>query len=197
MIFLAGMAKARSVGRDGMSTGETTGPIHPVPTRRSRFRYQFYVKHHRGDRTAAQWSLSQEVEFGVFDRADFHDISDKRGNLYGIGRNAEGEVLELGMLREQIAKFPYVRPDEIPLAEDSIEATTAVEESPYDPAYKPWHGYPLWPLRKPARHNRSKPVLANRTGQVSRPSKDVFQKMQDEGLIRAWERGRLEKGDFL
>ena len=62
-----------------MSIGETSGPIHPVPTRRSEYRYLFYDKHHgRGGPDAAQWlpSLSQDEEFAVFDLADRDELSE-------------------------------------------------------------------------------------------------------------------------
>ena len=77
----------RETRSDRMSTGETAGPIHPVPTRRSGYRYLFYEKHHgRGGTDAARWlpTLSQEQEFAVFDAADQAEISDERGWLYGI-----------------------------------------------------------------------------------------------------------------
>jgi hypothetical protein len=153
--------------RERMATGETAGPVHPVPTQRSGFHYQFHVKHHGGDKRAARWNpnLSQEAEFGVFDTADLHDLSDERGGLYGLGRNAEGEVLELGVWEEQVAEFPHARPGES------------------------WHGYPIWPLNKAAPSNRRK--------QEYRPSKAVLQKMVVAGLITSSERGRLEKGRVI
>ena len=72
---------------DRMSIGETSGPIHSVPTRRSGYLYLFYDKHHgRGGPEAAQWlpSLSLDDEFDVFDVADRDDLSDERGWLYGM-----------------------------------------------------------------------------------------------------------------
>ena len=72
---------------DRMSIGETSGPIHRVPTRRSGYLYLFYNKHHgRGGPEAAQWlpGLSRDDEFAVFDVADRDDLSDVRGWLYGM-----------------------------------------------------------------------------------------------------------------
>ena len=107
-----------------MSTGESSGPIHPVPTRRSGYRYLFYDKHHGLDRHAARWvaDLSQGEEFLVFDEADFHDLSDDRGCLYGVRPRVEGRIPKLGTKGEQVAEFPRARPNQ------------------------PWHGYPAWPL---------------------------------------------------
>lgn len=110
-----------------MSIGPTSGPIHPTPTRRRGLRYLFYEKHHRqGGPDAALWrpELTHETEFAVFDLADLHDCSDLSSNLYGVGRDENGELLELGTWGQQVAKFPFARADE------------------------PWHGYPLWPIEK-------------------------------------------------
>jgi hypothetical protein len=150
-----------------MATGEAAaGPIHPVPTQRSGYRYFFYEKHHgRGGPDAAQWepSLSHEEEFGVFDLADLHEVSDE-GRLYGIGRDSEGRIRSLGIWDEQVAEFPAARDGEL------------------------WHGYPLWPLLEKG------PV--NRRGQKHRPAKAVFRRMEEERLLTTRERKRLEKGDY-
>ena len=147
-----------------MSTGETSGPIHPVPTRRSGYRYLFYDKHHgRGGPDSAQWlpSMSHDDEFAVFDTADFHDLSDDRGWLYGIRRDPDGEVLPLGTWGQQTAEFPFGRENEI------------------------WHGYPLWPLKDTGPENRR--------GEKRRPSKGVFLKMERANLITTQDRKRLQK----
>lgn len=150
-----------------MSTGETSGPIHPVPTRRSGYRYLFYDKHHGRDVYAARWlpSVSHDDEFAVFDTADFHALSDDRGWLYGIHRGPEGEVLVLGTWDQQVAEFPSARENE------------------------PWHGYPLWPLKDKGPENRR--------GEKHRPSKAVFQMIEDAGLITTRDRKRLSKGDHV
>ncbi len=117
--------------RDRMATGETSGPIHPVATRRSGHRYLFYVKHHGGG-DAAKWlqELTPDDEFTIFDTADFHDLSCERGWLYGVRNGLGGEVLALGTDRQQIAEFPHARSNE------------------------PWHGYPVWPLKEEGPENR-------------------------------------------
>ena len=145
-----------------MSVGETSGPIHPVPTRRSGYRYLFYVKHHGGDSRAAQWlpSMSHEEEFGVFDAADQNEISDEREWLYGIRpRDEAGLIPDLGTWEQQIAEFPRARPNEA------------------------WHGYPLLALSDAAPDNRKR--------EKCRPSKAVFLKMEAAGMLRDRERKRL------
>ncbi len=161
-----GVIEPRQSRRDRMATGETSGPIHPAPTRRSRHRYLFYVKHHGRSGDAAQWlpTLTQDQEFAVFDTADFHDLSNDRNWLYGLRNDPDGEVLEIGTDGQQIAEFPRARPNE------------------------PWHGYPLYPL------NDSGPQ--NRQGQKQRPEPGVLKKMQDAGLLTAAQRTRLMKGKY-
>ena len=150
-----------------MSTGETAGPVHPVPTRRSGYRYLFYAIHHgRGGPDDAQWlpTMSHDEEFGVFDMADFHDLSDEGGRLYGVRRGPLGEILALGTWGQQVAEFPFARENET------------------------WHGYPLWPLKDAG--------PPNRRGENRRPSKVVFQKLEDERLITRRGRKRLWKGNY-
>jgi hypothetical protein len=148
-----------------MSSGEDSGPIHPVPTRRSRYRYLFYNRHHGYDQRAAQWlpDLSHDEEFAIFDTADFHELSDERGWLYGIRVGAGGVLLDVGTWGQQVAEFPHARPNE------------------------PWHGYPLWPLKEAG--------PPNRRGEKHRPSRDVFRKMEDARLLTPRDRKRLLKGD--
>ncbi len=152
-----------------MSFGESSGPIHPVPTRRSGYRYLFYDKHHgRGGPDAAQWlpNLSRDDEFTVFDMADRDEISDERDWLYGmLPRHAEGYILDLGTWGQQVAEFPPAR------ANDA------------------WHGYPLWPLGEEG--------PANRKGEKGRPSKSVFLRMEVVNMITRRERKKLYKEDHL
>jgi hypothetical protein len=110
-----------------MSVGAEPGHLHPDVSERSGYFYFFYDKHHgRGGPEAARWlpELSDEDEFDVFDQAALFEISDEKGNLYGIsvGTEPDREVRLLGTLRQQIAKFPRAH------------------------AGTPWHGYPLGPL---------------------------------------------------
>ena len=154
---------------DRMSTGETSGPIHPVATRVSGYRYQFYDKHHgRGAPDVARWlpEMSQDEEFAVFDTADANGISDERGWLYGVRpRDDDGEIPDLGTWGQQVAEFPYARPNET------------------------WHGYPLWPLVEAGPENRK--------GEKSRPSKGVFLRMEAARMLTPRERKRLQKGDHI
>ncbi len=148
-----------------MSTGEDSGPIHPIPTKTNK-RYLFYKKHHGHDPDAAQWlpELSHEEEFQIFFTADEKDIVDDGGRLYGVRVDAGQKVLYLGTRNEQIAKFPVPR-----------SATV-------------WHGYPHYPLKAAGAENRQ--------GEEDRPSKRVFMKMENAGLISARDRKRLMKGDY-
>jgi hypothetical protein len=152
-----------------MSVGETSGPIHPVPTQRSGYRYQFYDKHHgRGAPDAARWlpSTSEDEEFAVFDAADLGEISDERGWLYGVRPRSDGGVIpDLGTWGQQIAEFPFARPNET------------------------WHGYPQWPLVEAGPQNRK--------GEKSRPTKVVFRRMVAAGMLTHREWKRLYKGDHL
>lgn len=151
-----------------MASGGTSGPVHPVPTRRSGHRYFFYDKHHgRGAPDAARWhpDLSRDEEFSVFDEADDRELSDERLWLYGIRRAEDGGVSLLGTWGQQVAEFPFARPNEA------------------------WHGYPLWPL--------SEVGPQNRMGEACRPAKEVFLKMEAAGLLTSPERKRLYKGRHL
>jgi hypothetical protein len=74
--------------------------------------------------------MNRDKEFAVFDSADFHEITDEDGWLYGLRLGSTGEVLVLGIWNEQIAEFPFARPGET------------------------WHGYPKWPLKDAGPQNR-------------------------------------------
>jgi hypothetical protein len=133
-VVAARLAAREKLQSKRMSFGGISGPIHPEATRRSGYRYQFYEKHHgRGGLDAAQWlpTLSHEEEFTVFDTADFNEFSDERGWFYGIRlRNESRDIPDLGTWGQQIAEFPYARPNEV------------------------WHGYPVWPLVQAGPENR-------------------------------------------
>jgi hypothetical protein len=112
-----------------MSVGGESGHLFPRETRRSGYRYFIYDKHHgRGGSGAAQWAadVEEEEEFGIFDKADLYELSDLHGNLYGIRIRMvpERQVLVLGTLGQQVAKFP------------------AAQSGPH------WHGFPLGPLAR-------------------------------------------------
>jgi len=109
-------------------------PIHPDPTRNNGYRYLFAGKHHGGgSRSDARWSeeVGRAEEFSVFDTADFHDIADERGWLYGVLREEDGSLRDLGTWEQQVAEFP--------LANEGV----------------PWHGYPIWAVNRAAPANRS------------------------------------------
>ena len=87
------------------------------------YRYQFAAKHHGGGKADdARWvdDVSRDEEFSVFDEADFRDILDDDGRLYGVLRGADGKLRYLGTWKQKIAEFPR--------ANEGIA----------------WHGYPIW-----------------------------------------------------
>lgn len=108
-----------------MSVGGEGGHIHPIPTQRSGYRYFFYDKHHgRAGPKVARWALNlgEDEEFGIFNRADELELSDAKGNLYGVRLDPDGQLIALGTLRQQVAKF--------------------TDSGPH------WHGFPLGPLER-------------------------------------------------
>jgi hypothetical protein len=108
---------------------------HSRVTARNELRYQFTPKHHGGPRSKgqAQWieALSFDEEFSVFETADAFAILDRKGNMYGILSDENGELRDLGTWEEQLAKFPVTRSG-------------------------PWHGYPCWAINKAGPSNRRK-----------------------------------------
>ena len=53
---------------------------------RRNLQYEFTTKHHGGNKAAARWlpDLSLDEEFSVFDLADFRELADEDGALYGL-----------------------------------------------------------------------------------------------------------------
>src|ERR1700678_1745929 len=105
-----------------MPNGQFPRPAHPLRTRHSEHQYFFYLKHHNAGKSEdAQWlpNLTHDEEFAVFDLADLHNLSNAKGDLYGLHLSPEGFVMSLGTREEQIAEFP--------LAQEG----------------HPWHGYPV------------------------------------------------------
>ena len=111
---------------------------HPQPTSRNKLRYQFTPKHHGGPGSngQAQWllSLTFAEEFSIFDEADASETLDGKGNMYGVLRNSNGDLRDLGTWQEQLAKFPSTRSG-------------------------PWHGYPCWTINNSGPSNRRKQEL--------------------------------------
>ena len=120
---------SEAVGIIGMAD-----PIHPTTTRRNGYSYLFAGKHHGGGSSGdACWAeeVSRDEEFPVFDDADFFELSDEKGRLYGVLRDEEGELRDLGTWQQQVAEFPR--------ANEGV----------------PWHGYPIWAVKHSAPPNRS------------------------------------------
>jgi hypothetical protein len=112
--------------------------------------------------------MSRDEEFAVFVLADREQLSDNRGNLYGLritGTVPGHQILYLGTRYEQVAHF-----------------WVASQGSP-------WHGYPLWPIIQKG--------SLNRKGQENRPPKDVLRKMVGAGLLTEKQRYWLMKGDTV
>jgi hypothetical protein len=108
--------------------------VLPQRSRKRGLSYEISAKHHGGNRRAAMWSpeVTPAEEFAIFDAADFGDVFDGRGSLYGVEPLAQ-QLRTLGMWQEQVAKFPRKRPNE------------------------PWHCYPVWPLEIPRKGRATKP----------------------------------------
>jgi hypothetical protein len=139
---------------------------HSERTQHRRLRYRFMAKHHGGDKDAAMWlpTISRDEEFSVFDLADLHEIADERGWLYGILRDNEGKLLQIGTWEEQVAEFQ--------------PGNSRTED--------PWHGYPQWPIGPDG--------PANRRRQQCRPNRQVFDVMVAAGLISKRQRTRFMAG---
>ncbi len=141
---------------------------HPHPTQKSQYRYLFTAKHHGGGaRDAAQWS-SQVSEDEEFSVFDTADLHDLSDERHWL----------YGVLRNGEDGLRYLgtwdqQVAEFPLANEG----------------QPWHGYPLWPLKELGPENRR--------GEKMRPSKEIFRRMEQAGLITGRERKRLFKGDHV
>jgi hypothetical protein len=147
-----------------MASGDDPCPEYHERTRRSGFRYCFYVAHHgRGAPDDTQWAddVGRDEEFAIFDVADWHEFSDSNGNFYGIRRSPEGMILDLGAGGEQIA-FIW-RPRNL---------------------NQPTHGFPLWPLGDDTSDNRK---------QTTAP-KAALRSMEQVGLLSTEQRKKLDKG---
>ena len=67
-------------------------------------------------------TLPENDEFQVFEDADANRLLDSVGNLFGLLRDGEGGLRDLGTRGEQVAKFWL------------------------PPVGSPWHGFPAFPL---------------------------------------------------
>jgi hypothetical protein len=124
-----------------MPNGHYPGPLHPQRTRRSGYEYFFYDKHHKtGYSEDAQWlpEMTHDEEFSVFDLADAHDLSNEKGDLYGLRLDPEGRALALGTREEQVAEFPVAQEGHA------------------------WHGYPAWPIMRLDRDKKERKYPAPR-----------------------------------
>lgn len=105
--------------------------LHAEVTQNRGLQYLFTDKHHGGGRSGdAQWSVTRDEEFSVFNVADVLDIRDDGGRFYGVLPDDAGGLRDLGTWQQQIAEFP--------LTTGSV----------------PWHGYPIWPVNDLAPSNR-------------------------------------------
>ncbi len=152
----------------------TEKDIHDHVTERGHLRYCFTPKHHGAGRSSdSRWlrALTRPEEFQVFDMADFHELRDEDGDLYGLrilGDPGNRQLLELGDKHEYIARF-------------------WAEGRPEDP----WHGHPLWPIR--SKHDDRRPKGAeNRAKQGCCPPQKVFDRMVERRILSASKASRLK-----
>jgi len=102
------------------------------------------------------WSISRDLEFGVFCWADGFDVSDADGDMWGFFLR-EGELEVLGTDRERIAKFPC--------------PTNETEH---------WHGYPVHAADRPER--RPSPVFIENLYRRSLLSKVQKKRIQESRI---------------
>ena len=149
-----------------MPIGEDSGPIHPDTTRKYKYRYLFSNKHHgRGGSKAAQWLPT------LSDDEEFSVFDE--AVFHGIS--------------DQHGRLYGVR---ITTNQEVLYVGTLGEQIAIFPHTRPgetWHGYPLWPLREAG--------PANKQGEDRRPSKEVFQKMEERIKLKPRDRKRLWKGN--
>ncbi len=147
---------------------------HSVLTVRRNLRYEFTPKHHGADTGAACWSteLGLNEEFALFDRADgiVVEEGDEHGQIADEVGNLYGcERLANGTLR--VIGTWYQQLAEFPLHDERAI----------------WHGYPIWPINELAPENRQ--------GEKCRPTKRVFERLLEVGIITQQQRKRLGKGE--
>ena len=146
-----------------MSNGLYPRPLHPQRSERSRHQYFFYDKHHKaGYSEDAQWlpELTHDEEFAVFDLADFHELSNEKGDLYGLRLNPERRVMSLGTREEQVAEFPVAQGDH------------------------PWRGYPAWPIMRLDRDRSVRKYPAPREALEKMKQAGLINENQRKRLLR-------------
>jgi hypothetical protein len=152
----------------------TEKDIHDAVTERGQLRYCFTPKHHgAGLASDSRWlsELSRPEEFQVFDMADFNELRDEDGDLYGLrisGAPGNRQLLDLGDKHEKIARF---------WAEGK--------------STDPWHGHPLWPLRSKHGEKRAKGA-DNRAKQGCCPPSEVFDRLVELGILSTSKANRLK-----
>jgi hypothetical protein len=142
-------------------------------TTRRQLAYMLTAKHHDGkDHNAARWliELTTLEEFSVFELADFHEIADDDGNLYGVLRSPPKALDDVSLPKalrrigthgQQMAKFWAEAPE------------------------KSWHGFPLWALDEAAPPRLQKEEIP----------KAMINLLQEKQLIAKQHRRRLMRGD--
>src|SRR5260370_26733942 len=143
-------------------------PEHPTLARRSGYRYVFLGKHHGGgSKSDSRW-LPDITRDEEFSVFDHADVHNIADDRdYLYGVHRTGD----GELRDLGTWRQQVA--EFPRANEGI----------------PWHGYPIWAVNDDA--------PANRSGQKTCPSKEVFRKMEQAKLITSRQRKRLIKGGHV
>jgi hypothetical protein len=146
-----------------MANGQFPGRLHPRTTQRSNHQYFFYDKHHRADYSEdAQWlpDMTHDQEFAVFDLADFHDLSNAKGDLDGLRLSPERSVAYLGTRNEQVAEFPIAQ------------------------SGHPWHGYPCWPITRLNRDKRELKYSAPKVALEKMKQAGLLTENQRKRLVR-------------
>lgn len=141
-----------------------TEPEFPKPTRKSTYRYFFASKHHGGGT-----SEDARWEPSLSRKVEFSVFDD--ADFHDI-RDNDGRYY--GVLREgkKLRKLGTWHQQ--------------IAEFPKARRGTPWHGYPIWAVDSVAPPNRASEKV--------RPSRDVFDKLEEKGLISKQERKRLWRG---
>jgi hypothetical protein len=142
--------------------------IHTDRTERRQLMYLFTAKHHGASGSdAATWL----PELSLAEEFSVFDMAD----LHDLS-SSDGSLY--GIMRDEDDGLRYLG-----------TWRQQVAEFPAATIDGPWHGYPLYPLKDMGPENRR--------GEKCRPAKDVFKKMEQEGVISARQKKRLMKGDHV